>query len=330
MWYGRYPWGHFLAPLGILYAAASTIRRYLYRLRLASSVQMSAPVIVIGNIAIGGTGKTPLTIWLANYLKRNGFAPGVICSGYGGAARHWPQQVRGDSDPVAVGDEAVLIARQTGCPVAAGRDRVASARALLTYQRCDVLLSDDGLQHYHLARDFEVAVVDGMRRHGTGWCFPAGPLREPRGRLADVDLIVTNGVARLGELGMSLQTEDLRALADEEERRSARAFKGQDVHGVAGIGNPRRFFEQLRNLGLRVLPHAFPDHHKFTPVDLRFGDMLPIIMTEKDAVKCRAFAPDNAWYLPVVAAPESSFGERIISRLNEFERTAGAEMQTRR
>ncbi len=276
---------------------------------------MAAPVIVVGNIAVGGTGKTPLTIWLTTYLKRSGYSPGVICSGFGGTARIWPQQVRADSDAVAVGDEAIMIARHTGCPVAAGRDRVAAAKALLLHRECDVLVSDDGLQHYRLARDVEIAVIDGMRRHGTGWCFPAGPLREPRGRLGTVDFVVTNGVPRAGEIGMSLQIGELRGVRDDNVRISPRDLKGQEVHGVAGIGNPGRFFEQLRNLGLRVNPHAFPDHYRFSHQDLHWPGSLPIIMTEKDAVKCRAIAPDNAWYLPVVAAPEAALGPGVLERL---------------
>ncbi len=330
LWYGRYACGHILAPLGILYGFCALFRRACYRTGLVASTRVGVPVIVVGNIAVGGTGKTPLTIWLAAYLKRSGFRPGVICSGFGGNARTWPQQVRADSDPSAVGDEAVLIAEQTGCPVAAGRDRVASAQALLTYQTCDVLVSDDGLQHYRLARDVEIVVIDGMRRHGTGWCFPAGPLREPRIRMRAADFVVANGSPRRGEIGMSLSIAELRRVGDDSVRLPPLALKGQEVHGVAGIGNPDRFFAQLRNLGLRVVPHPFPDHYPFSAEDFRWPRSLPIVMTEKDAVKCRSFAPENSWYLPVVAAPEPQLGTQVLTRLRALGTVAGQGEQTNR
>lgn len=276
------------------------------------------PVLVVGNVTVGGTGKTPLVAWLVRYLEAAGWAPGIVTRGYGGRAGHWPQQVRPDSDPATVGDEAVVLARRTGRPVAAGPDRVAAARALVHYRHCDIVVSDDGLQHYRLARDLEVAVVDGTRRLGNGRCLPAGPLREPARRLGTVDLVVAHGDAARGEFAMEYRPEPLRRVTDENISRAPLPGRGIRVHGVAGIGDPHRFFAQLNGLGFRVTPHAFPDHHPFTPADLRLEPDLPIIMTEKDAVKCRHFAGGNTWYLPVTAEPTPLLAQRLAVLMEDL------------
>ncbi|OYV75082.1 MAG: tetraacyldisaccharide 4'-kinase [Chromatiales bacterium 21-64-14] len=319
LWYGGSPWSWVLAPVGGVYRCVTTVRRWCYRSGLARVHRLSVPVVVVGNLTVGGTGKTPLVVWLADALRGAGFQPGIVLRGYGGCARHWPQQVRADSDPIAVGDEAVLLAQRTGCPVVAAPDRVAAARALLDSTHCDVVLADDGLQHYRLGRDIEIVVVDGVRRFGNGRCLPAGPLREPVGRMRHADFVVVNGGVALGqELGMKLVGAVARNLVD-ETTRPLETFRGEEaVHGVAGIGDPERFFADLEREGLTLERHPFPDHHPFQAQDLEFGDQHPVLMTEKDAVKCRRYAQGHHWYVPVEAVPDPRFGERLRARLGRI------------
>ena len=267
-------------------------------------------MIVVGNISVGGTGKTPLVIWLSRYLGRD-FRPGVVCRGYGGRSRTWPQKVRADSDPATVGDEAVLLATRCGCPVAAGPDRAASAKALIEHEGCNLILSDDGLQHLSLARDIEIAVVDGARRHGNGRCLPAGPLREPPSRLKSVDIVVTNGEAARGEFRMRVSPWKAINLAGQEAPRELGDFTRTPVHALCAIGNPARFFDMLRAARLEIVPHVFPDHYLFERGDIAFGDGLPVLMTEKDAVKCRRIASGEHWYVPVRAELDESFALRL-------------------
>ena len=319
LWYGRRAWGRGLALLSLPYAAAVRVRRAAYRRGLRRSHRFGAPVVVVGNVAVGGAGKTPLVVWLVLSLRRHGYHPGVVCSGYRGTTRDWPQHVREDSDPAAVGDEAVLIAKRCGCPVVAGRDRVAAARSLLRRSGCDVVVSDDGLQHYRLARDLEIAVLDGQRRHGTGWCLPAGPLREPVSRLESVDFVVAKGGdAREGEYRMELTGRTLRRVADDSVSIDVAELSSSPVHAVAGIGNPASFFARLEGLGLRIVPRAFPDHHPFRAEDLELGDERPVVMTEKDAVKCRGFAGKRHWYLPVEAEVDPALEPDLIARLSRI------------
>lgn len=290
-----------LAPLGWLMAVLVLLRRRLYRHGLRRSQRLPVPVIVVGNIFVGGTGKTPLVIWLCQRLQAQGYRPGIVLRGYGGRASSWPQQVQADSDPEQVGDEAVLLARQTGVPVAAGPQRAAAA-SLLLEAGCDVIISDDGLQHYALARDAEIAVIDAGRGLGNGRCLPAGPLREPRSRLASVDLVVANGApSALTPYFFQLVAEPLQPLSS---AAGSAAPAGGRVHAVAGIGNPQRFFDQLRRLGFDPIEHPFPDHHRYRAEELSFGDDLPILMTAKDAVKLSGLASARCWVLPVRAEPD--------------------------
>ncbi len=311
LWYGSHPLSILLAPLGWLFAVVATARRYAYRAGLLHGERMPVPVIVVGNITVGGTGKTPLVIWLVEALRRAGRRPGVVSRGYGGEAASWPQTVDGDSDPRVVGDEPVLIACHCSCPVIVGPRRVQAARKLLADHDCDVIVCDDGLQHYALARDMEIAVIDGARRLGIGRCLPAGPLRERPSRLQSVDMVIVNGAARAGEYTMELKGGEARALLDPDSVQSLERWRGESVHGMAGIGNPGRFFAHLREHGLRVVEHPFSDHHAFRPDELRFGDDLPVMMTEKDAVKCRGFALAGQWYVPVSAHLDELCEQRL-------------------
>ncbi len=314
-WYSRTPLGLALAPLGWLYAGLMRCRALAYRVGLLRSLDVGVPVVVVGNIAVGGTGKTPLVAWIARHLAGEGLRPGIVCRGYAGAADRWPQQVRGDSDPLMVGDEAVLLARRGACPVAAGPDRVAAAQALREHAGCDVIISDDGLQHLRLARAVEVAVVDGERRHGNGRCLPAGPLREPISRLARVDLVVANGAALQGEFAMHLAPSPALAVDGSGRQQGLDAFRGMQVHAVAGIGNPERFFRMLEGHGMRVLRHPFPDHHAYRASDLAGLTAAPVLMTEKDAVKCASLAEEHHWYVPVRAELHPAFASRLMRAL---------------
>jgi tetraacyldisaccharide 4'-kinase len=318
IWYRKGVASLLLLPLGWFYCGLMRLRQALYRAGILRAIRLPVPVIVVGNITVGGTGKTPLVIWLAGFLRQQGMRPGIVLRGYAGAARHWPQSVTPASDPALVGEEAVLLARRTDSAVVADPDRVRGAQALLHEHGCDVIVSDDGLQHLRLGRDLEIAVIDGERRFGNGFCLPAGPLREPRSRLQQVDIRVINGVAeRTEDFGMRLVETGLYRLDAPAVPVPPASLAGKTVHAVAGIGHPGRFFRHLRRLGIEVIEHAFPDHHRFTPQDIRFDDALPVILTEKDAVKCERFAHDKLWYLAVAARPDPRLGGEIRRLLEE-------------
>jgi tetraacyldisaccharide 4'-kinase len=316
-WYGngRVPWWAW--PLATLYGAAIRLRGGLYRAGWLASVRLPVPVIVIGNLSVGGTGKTPLTMAVVDALHSRGYLPGVVSRGYGGSQRE-PLLLGDTPDPARVGDEPCLIST-SGVPVAVGRDRPAAARLLLE-AGCNVLIADDGLQHYALARDVEICVIDGVRRFGNGRLLPAGPLREPLSRLRRVDLRVCNGgVAVDGEYPMHLRGGDVVALCDGQQQPLA-SFKEQRVHAVAAIGNPQRFFNSLRAAGIELIEHAFADHHAFAPADLNFNDDLPVLMTDKDAVKCQRFAQPHWWRVPVHADLPKAFHDALATRVGVISR----------
>ena len=300
-WYSSEPPPLLLQPLARLYGAISERRRTR---QSAAAVHLDAPLIVVGNISVGGTGKTPMVIWLVEQLRGLGRRPGVISRGYGGRAPQYPFRVRPDTDPMQAGDEPVLIAWRTGAPVMVDPDRVRAAQALLASGEVDVLVSDDGLQHYRLRRDFEFCVVDGRRGLGNGALLPAGPLRESPARLREIDCLIVNG-GGFEYAGVPVAEMQLRAAMAQPlgagEPRTLESFEGTQVHGVAGIGNPSRFFDLLRGAGMCVIEHPLPDHHAYAPADIQFGDVHPVLMTEKDAVKCRAFAGPQHWSVPVSA-----------------------------
>jgi tetraacyldisaccharide 4'-kinase len=301
IWYDRAapPW--WLLPLSLIYGAAAGTRRYLYVKRLRKSVHLPLPVVVVGNLSVGGTGKTPLVCWLVARLTDLGFKPGVVTRGYGGSFGN-VRLVDSFDDPGVVGDESILLARRTGVPVAIGRDRPAASQ-LLVNAGCDVVVSDDGLQHYALARDCEIVVIDGDRRFGNGWLLPAGPLREPPARLTAADAIVVNGGRALldGAFSMRLEAKGALSLIG-GTAKTLNEFAGRSVHAVAGIGNPERFFNMLRAHGIEVAGHALPDHAHLQAADISFADERPVLMTEKDAVKCQAIAGPHHWYVPVTAS----------------------------
>ncbi|WP_286303931.1 tetraacyldisaccharide 4'-kinase [Methylophaga marina] len=306
-----------LLPLSWLYRLVIFCRRWAYRQNLLTKHTMPVPVIVVGNITVGGTGKTPFVIWLAQQLSQAGYKPGIISRGYGGASRKYPLEVTANSNAKQCGDEPVLIAKRTACPVVVNPDRPQAAIHLLSQHHCNVIISDDGMQHYALARDLEIVIIDGKRRFGNKQCLPVGPLREPLSRLNSVDLIIYNGSS--DEHGHSMQLTPMQwiNLHDETVTVPLSYFQHKEVHGVAGIGHPKRFFDSLTAHDIIVHPHDFADHHQYLPDDLRFYDDLPILMTEKDAVKCQSFAHKNMWYLPVEATLDSPVFPAIHQILKE-------------
>lgn len=315
-WYQELYLSSWLMPISMLYVDIMRLRRFLYRIGILKSSRLPVPVIIVGNITVGGTGKTPLVIYLVQLLREQGFNPGVISRGYNGEQKQPPQIVTIDSDPLQVGDEPLLVVRRSNCPVVVCADRAAAGRHLLANFPCDVLIADDGLQHYALKRDIEIAVVDGARRFGNGYCLPVGPLREPPARIQEVDLVVVNGGHNLepGEFAMDLRGSDCINLVSGEQRPLA-DFRQTELHAVAAIGNPGRFFKQLQQAGLQTLNHAFPDHYAFQAADLSFNDSKPVLMTEKDAVKCQAFAQPQHWYVPVTAYLDPRFTHNLLTLL---------------
>jgi tetraacyldisaccharide 4'-kinase len=312
-----------LLPLSWLFGAAVALRRALYRNRWLARERVAAKVVVTGNLTVGGSGKTPLAIALADALAARGRHPGLVSRGYGGTALE-PREVRAGDDPGQVGDEPPLLAA-AGHPVWIGRDRVAAARALLArHPQCDVVIADDGLQHYRLERDVEIAVVDARRGFGNGRMLPAGPMREPLSRLADVDAVVRLVEAEVAAAGdasgrdTSMVHAPLRLrnlLAPDRDVDPASWPKG-GVHAVAGIGHPERFFDLLRRLGIDAVPHPFPDHHAFVPADLAFPGAAAIVMTAKDAVKCARFADPRLHALDIRAAIDPALVNLVLARLD--------------
>lgn len=319
VWYQKHWLSRLLLPLSWFFRALVSLRRLAYRQRWLHSEKLSVPVIVVGNITVGGAGKTPVVLWLANWLVAQGRRPGIVSRGYGGQTGDSPQLVTPASDPRIVGDEPVLLARRAGCPVAVSRDRVAAARLLIADHNCDVIVSDDGLQHYALAREVEIIVVDGVRRFGNSALLPAGPLREPLSRLRAVDFIVTDREPQSGEYLIVRHCSKFVAVANGETTTEPSVWRGRRVHGVAGIANPTQFFDSLRELGLDVVNHPFQDHYLFQASDLAFAESLPIIMTEKDAVKCRSFATAEMWYAELSCIPDASFVAALAQKIKHWQ-----------
>ncbi|VAW90032.1 Tetraacyldisaccharide 4'-kinase [hydrothermal vent metagenome] len=305
-----------LLPLSWLFHCLIMVRRWLYQHGWLTVNHFSAPLIVVGNITVGGVGKTPFVIWLANFLRTKGYTPGIVSRGYGGDASAWPQAVMADSNPALVGDEAVLLAQRCDCPVVVSPNRSDAVRMLLNDFDCDIVIADDGLQHYAMGRDIEIVIIDGQRRFGNGQLLPAGPLREPVMRLKNVDLCLVNGESlTANEYRMTLGRHSLYNLQNPEQRDELSALKGKKIHAIAGIGHPDKFFNLLKDVGIEVIAHPFPDHHAYSVDDLNFADDKIVVMTEKDAVKCASFAKPEYWVLAIEMMPEKEAEERLSALL---------------
>jgi tetraacyldisaccharide 4'-kinase len=344
-WNRRFSWTLLLLPLSWLFRILVSLRRY-YVTKLTLNSALKVPVVVVGNISVGGTGKTPLLMTLVHHFQGQGYRPGVISRGFGGTSAQYPLLVTPESSATEAGDEPLLLASL--CPVIVDPDRYRAAQSLLEQTDCDLILSDDGLQHYRLPRDIEIVVVDGKRGFGNGQCLPAGPLREPVSRLKQVDFILTNGQStgpkeakparsedgRLkNSFAMSIEPLQLRHLVSQRicnitcdvtnETKLEQWQYGYNVHAVAGIGNPQRFVTTLEQLGFNVQLHAWPDHHNFNGEEFKFEDDLPVIITAKDAVKCANIANDpllidKIWILDVKALPDTAFLKKLTDRVSDL------------
>lgn len=309
-WYQKHLWCYLLAPLSLLFWLLSALRRGLFRVKLKTSYRLPVPIVVVGNISVGGTGKTPFTLWFCQFLRDQGFTPGIISRGYGVKLSE-PLLITAAHSAAEVGDEPLLLAERSGCPVVVSPHRVAAAQHLL--EQCpqvNIIISDDGLQHYALQRDLEIVLIDGQRGLGNGWLLPAGPLRELPSRLKQVDLVIANsGQHPLADGSMAIQAQRTVPLVASDHSLAA----GAKVDIIAGIGNPQRFERSVLAAGYQInKQHFLADHHAFSLADFR-GMTPPLLMTEKDAVKCRGFAQPGWYYLAVQAQPEP----RLISKLTE-------------
>jgi len=319
------PLAALLWPWSLLYRTVIALRRALYGAGILRTHRLPVPVIVVGNLCVGGVGKTPLTRALAVQLAQRGLQPGIVSRGYGGSSTV-PRAVAAGDDPKVVGDEPLLLA-ETGLPVWIGRDRAEAGRALIMANpSCDVIVADDGLQHYALARSMEIAVIDASREFGNGLMLPAGPLREPVARLRDVDAVVrlvARGTPRSPganghETRMTHEPLPWRNLRHPGLAANTAQWTNREIHAVAGIGNPQRFFDMIAALGVAATAHAFPDHHDYTAADIAFPGAIAILMTQKDAVKCAAFADERCWYLPVEAVIDPALVALALEKIHGF------------
>ena len=319
-WYRGHPALALLRPLEWLYRGVVLRKRRAFVVGEGDIYRAPVPVLVVGNVTVGGTGKTPMILWLIEYCRARGLRVGVVSRGYGATPAQLPWRVHADQAASEAGDEPLLIVQRSGVPLVIDPQRARAVQALLEQEELDLILSDDGLQHYRLARDLELVLIDAARGLGNRRCLPAGPLREPVERLAEVDAVLRNGADSDDEQGFAfqLQPSALVNLRSGERVGLDHFAAGQQLHAVAGIGNPQRFFRTLEALNWRPIAHPFADHAIYSPEALQFAPELPLVMTEKDAVKCRAFAADNWWYLAVDAAPSPAFVawlDRELTRL---------------
>ncbi|MDX8380415.1 MAG: tetraacyldisaccharide 4'-kinase [Gallionella sp.] len=317
-WYRHSPLHFLLLPISWLFRALVGLRRLLYRSHLLPSFKLPVPVIVVGNISIGGTGKTPLTLSLAQQLIKLGYQPIIVSRGFGGHSQQ--HAVTASSSPQQVGDEPLLMAQRKLCPVWVGRDRVLTIKqALQSHPQCDLVLCDDGLQHYRMQRDFEIAVIDGVRRFGNGHLLPAGPLREPISRLKSVDAVVINGgippQQTQNQYAMKLTGAVFYNLFQPERTASAADLQALRLHAVAGIGYPQRFFDHLKAMGIAATPHAYPDHHPYIASDFAYLACDALLITEKDAVKCIPFADERFWVLRVDAQLDPALIVHLLRKI---------------
>ena len=325
IWYGKAltsAVAYLLWPFSVIYRCIIFFRQCAFRYGLFKVHRLNVPVIIIGNITTGGAGKSPLTAAVVMHLKQQGYQPGMVSRGYGGQSTQWPQVVTENSDPRLVGDEPVMLVQQTRCPMVVAPNRVQAAQMLLAQHACDIIVSDDGLQHRALGRDLEIAVVDGQRRYGNEFCLPAGPLREPLSRLNSVDAIVSQGHALANEFAMKLDLQLPTGIIDASRYQAWTDFT-TPVHAIAGIGDPERFFQALEHQGLTVIRHPFPDHHAYTPKDICFDDNFPVLMTAKDAVKCFDFCSDNDWCVPAIAQCNETFWYWLMQSINHLPHSRG-------
>lgn len=319
-WYGERKPFRWLAPLTSLYSKQAIQKRAAYLSGKKLSYKAPVPIVVVGNITVGGTGKTPMILWMINFLQKHGIKVAVVSRGYGANPPQFPWRVLPEQSASLVGDEPLLIVKRSQVPLVIDPNRSKAVQLLCAEDKPDIILSDDGLQHYALARDLELVMIDNNRQLGNGYCLPMGPLREPIERLKTVDAIIYNGAKHDPIEGFAMQLEpiELINLASGERQPLTYLAKGQTINAVAGIGNPQRFFNTLQHLGWQVLPLPFADHTQYSKATLNFANHYPVLMTEKDAVKCQAFAKSNWWYLKVESIPSAAFVKWFEQKITEL------------
>lgn len=323
-WFKRNACSYALLPFSWVYTGIVMLRRFLYQCGIMKSKKFGVPTIVVGNITVGGAGKTPFVIWLAKFLQENGYKVGIISRGYGGAAKQYPMIVTKQSNFSEVGDEALVIMNNVDCPMIVAPRRVDAAAKLLEICKCDAIISDDGLQHYALGRDLEVVMVDGEREFGNKFCLPAGPLREPLPRLRSANFIIKNfTIVTLDVEGMCLVPECLVNVKNPQITKNINEFKNLHdtrIFAIAGIGNSARFFKTLKLAGLHFTEKTFPDHFSYTKDNLIFKDKTVTIMTEKDAVKCRNLVDDNFWFLRAKTEVSNGLQRELLTEITKLMR----------
>lgn len=305
---------YLLLPVSGVFYVLSVIRRFFYRIGLFKIHRFEVPIIVVGNITVGGTGKTPIVITLVKYFKQQGKCVGVVSRGYGGTYNKGSLLVESNTNVSLSGDEPLLIAIETNAPVMVNKNRVQAVKDLIDQHQVDLVISDDGLQHYAMDRTVEIAVIDGIRRFGNRFFLPAGPLRESLSRLKSVNFVINNGASTQLEFGAELIPKTF-VNVKTNETKSLDFFKDQYCHGVAGIGHPQQFFDTLSDLGVHLETHVFSDHYTYQKSDLIFEDNHPILMTAKDCVKCSQFATDQMWYLRSECALNKTFLQKLTKKI---------------
>ena len=305
---------YLLSLFSYLYQMIVWTRRCFYRLGLKKISCFKVPIIIVGNITVGGTGKTPLVIWICNQFIEKGYRVGVVSRGYGGAIGKKIINVKVGADPAVVGEEAILIQKNTNCPMVVGVNRSKAVKELLQSYYCDIVISDDGLQHYALSRDCEIVVVDAKRGFGNHFCLPAGPLREPVSRLKSYDFVIENGDT-IAENKICMIPRRLINITNSDDILELKEITGKTVHAVAGIGNPERFFSALKKYDPKLIKHIFPDHYHYSSSDFKFANEGIIVMTEKDMIKCTDFATENMYYLDSQLKVSEDFFNKIVDHL---------------
>ena len=316
-WYKEMYFSNIFVPFAMIFDDFRRFKLFLYKIGVYKRTRLPVSVINVGSITIGGSGKTPLILWLARFLRKEGYKPGIVSSGFGGNSESWPQWIDDQSLVDQVGYEAVLMERHADCPISVGHKVVKAAQLLLEKADCNVILVNDGLQQYSLVNDIEIAVIDGERRFGNGYMLPCGPLREPVDRLQKVDMVIVNGSdAEENEFTMAVEGDRAINLATKEEKLLTE-FSKQSCHAIASIGNPKRFFDLLDRKNIPLVCHAFPDHHQFSGDNVFFKDDKPVLMTEKDAIKCLEFAVDKFWNVPITVQPQQLFIDKLALLIKE-------------
>ncbi|MBL10124.1 MAG: tetraacyldisaccharide 4'-kinase [Acidiferrobacteraceae bacterium] len=317
IWYKKSIFLYALIPLEFIYWLLVQTKKLLFQVGLFKSEKLNIPVIIVGNLTVGGTGKTPLVIEITRNLVENGYSPGIICRGYGGTIQDLPHLTSAEDSFLLTGDEALLLSEETGCPVVVDSNRIRGCHWLINNAPIDIIISDDGLQHARLVGDIEIAVIDGKRRFGNRHLLPAGPLRESTTRLKTIDLVVVNNGTKMKNEYSMIGTLKYAVRILDGKQKELSTFNKITVDAICGIGNPDSFFDDLANAGVKIQKHYYPDHHPYKPEDLAIFNSSTLFMTSKDAIKCKQFAQADWWIIPQSIEIESDFITALFGKLQK-------------